>query len=581
MKSRRFEVGTLACTLAWLAMFFCSAASAKLFIVRETEDSTRVTSLRGAIIAANHLGGRNTILLAPRSGNGDHFRRSFRLTIQGPDENEARTGDLNVTRGYLTIIVVSPEVTIDATGLGDRVFQVHSNARLTLLNLRITGGSAPPAEDFGPGANGGGIFNSGELTLRNCVLAKNSSGAPGVTAFSLSGWLPSGSGGAIYNDGYASLTRTIISSNSTPDGGTSDQFGQGVGTGAGAGVFNSGQMLMDRCAVIGNFCGTAGPGGQISVGIVYYGAVGPGGTGGCGGGILNQGEMTLRFSTLSENVSGMGGSGGSGIHGAHGGTGGDGAAICNSGTLAINTCTISDNVCGNAGQGGEGDTGGNGGTGGSGGGIWNEGPAASLEMTSCTVVSNRAGLGGDAGNGTPTIFSPLPPASGGNGGSGGGIYNGVTGTNATCKNTIIALNILGDGGSPGTNTYRGLNNPTNEVGNPGAVGSGPDISGDFSSGGFNLIGVGDDSSGLINGTSADQIGSAAGPIDPLIGPLQMNCGRTPTHALLPGSPAINQGNSFGIHTDQRGYSRPYKYPGVPNASGGDGADIGAFELDSR
>lgn len=64
-------------------------------------------------------------------------------------------------------------------------------------------------------------------------------------------------------------------------------------------------------------------------------------------------------------------------------------------------------------------------------------------------------------------------------------------------------------------------------------------------------------------------------IDPLImqqtlGPLQNNGGQTPTHALLPGSPAIDAGNcSFGLVThDQRGVPRPQ----------GDGCDIGAFEL---
>ena len=48
-------------------------------------------------------------------------------------------------------------------------------------------------------------------------------------------------------------------------------------------------------------------------------------------------------------------------------------------------------------------------------------------------------------------------------------------------------------------------------------------------------------------------------------------------ALLPGSPAIDQGKSFGITTDQRGRARPYDFPAIPNAGGGDGSDIGAFE----
>ena len=68
--------------------------------------------------------------------------------------------------------------------------------------------------------------------------------------------------------------------------------------------------------------------------------------------------------------------------------------------------------------------------------------------------------------------------------------------------------------------------------------------------------------------------------DPLLGPLQNNGGPTFTQALLGGSPAIDQGKALGFTTDQRGLLRPADFPGIPNASGGDGSDgsdIGAFE----
>jgi hypothetical protein len=48
--------------------------------------------------------------------------------------------------------------------------------------------------------------------------------------------------------------------------------------------------------------------------------------------------------------------------------------------------------------------------------------------------------------------------------------------------------------------------------------------------------------------------------------------------LLPGSPAIDQGKSAGRTADQRGHHRPHDFSAIPNASGGDGSDIGAFEL---
>jgi hypothetical protein len=90
------------------------------------------------------------------------------------------------------------------------------------------------------------------------------------------------------------------------------------------------------------------------------------------------------------------------------------------------------------------------------------------------------------------------------------------------------------------------------------------------SGGFNLDE--DDSCGF--GKSSDLVGVAAG-LDPV---LRDNGGPTPTHALLPGSLAIDRGNSFGATVDQRGLPRPGDFPDVSDKEGGDGSDIGAFEL---
>ena len=101
----------------------------------------------------------------------------------------------------------------------------------------------------------------------------------------------------------------------------------------------------------------------------------------------------------------------------------------------------------------------------------------------------------------------------------------------------------------------------------------------MSSNGYNLIG---NRGNLVFGGPADQAGDAATPINPMLGPLQNNGGPTPTHALIAGSPAFDAGNSSGSINDQRG-------PGflrvvdllAGNASGGDGADIGAYEAQSE
>ena len=94
--------------------------------------------------------------------------------------------------------------------------------------------------------------------------------------------------------------------------------------------------------------------------------------------------------------------------------------------------------------------------------------------------------------------------------------------------------------------------------------------GTLTSQGYSLSSDGSGSSFLV--ATGDQNNT-----DPKLGPLQNNGGPTPTHALLSGSPAIDQGYSFGLVTDQRGMPRPVNFAGIPNASGGDGSDIGAFE----
>ena len=68
--------------------------------------------------------------------------------------------------------------------------------------------------------------------------------------------------------------------------------------------------------------------------------------------------------------------------------------------------------------------------------------------------------------------------------------------------------------------------------------------------------------------------------DPQLDPLGLrdNGGPTQTIALTYSSPAIDKGNSFGTTLDQRGVARPYDNPSIPNASGGDGSDVGGYEI---
>jgi hypothetical protein len=102
-----------------------------------------------------------------------------------------------------------------------------------------------------------------------------------------------------------------------------------------------------------------------------------------------------------------------------------------------------------------------------------------------------------------------------------------------------------------------------------------------------LIGVEFGTTGFNQPT--DLKGSVAAPLDPRLGLLQNNGGYTHTHALLAGSPAIDQAapaKDLGgnlIVQDQRVFisGRPFDFDAIPNAAGGDGSDIGSFELNQE
>ena len=148
----------------------------------------------------------------------------------------------------------------------------------------------------------------------------------------------------------------------------------------------------------------------------------------------------------------------------------------------------------------------------------------------------------------------------------------VAGGSAFITNCTFTANTAAEGGG-GIYTGFGV---TVQVRNTIIAGNHDDVLGELVSLGYNLIGDGD--SVTITPMIGDQIGTRAMPIDPLLGPLADNGGPTQTHALLPGSPAIDRGGPVsGLTTDQREFPRPLDDPAIAPPEGGDNSDIGAVE----
>ena len=182
-----------------------------------------------------------------------------------------------------------------------------------------------------------------------------------------------------------------------------------------------------------------------------------------------------------------------------------------------------------------------------GGGVGNNG---NLTMTNCTISGNFALLiaGGISNSGTLSLVSCTVT----NNDSSfdnlvGGIIN--SGGTASLRNTIVA-------GNQGINA--------------------PNLLGQFTSNGYNVIGTFGTAPPIIAPASGDQLNVSDAAV--LLLPLATNGGPTRTHQLGVGSLAIDKGESSGSTRDQRGSTRPCDLADITNATGGDGADVGAFEV---
>jgi len=517
------------------------------------------------------------------------------LTLTGGDV----TGDGGAIFSRENVLVSESSILENsASGDGGGMFLLSSET--TIEDSSFSGNTA--------GDEGGGIFSSGEgssLTIARSTISGNSTRGTEVFSDGAGLFLRDGSaniydshfadnsaehraGGARFYYASATIERTTFHNNES----LRDWGGAIHSSGSEVSIDES--MFYDNRA---NFVGISGSGGAIlnenfgrSDGVMTItGSMIVGNSALRGGGVMNNfnAEMLIQGSTISGNMASR-----------------DGGGVMNilGGDLVIHDSEISGNTASQSGGGIQG------------GGTY--GNLGTLTITASTVSSNSAAFGGGGiSSKDRTIISESTIFGNSSGHDGGGILA----SDATILSSTISGNSANNNGG-GIFTYR----KSNRIAYSTIVNntSNADISGSGSGGGlfartgqllidhtiiaentdptmaspdmastigesldvhFSLIGdntgtglteapVGfpDANGNLIGGT-------VHGVIDPLLGPLADNGGPTSTHALLPGSPAINRGDLSAVagvgdvpEFDQRGSGFDRVFSGR--------IDIGAYEL---
>jgi CSLREA domain-containing protein len=292
-----------------------------------------------------------------------------------------------------------------------------------------------------------------------------------------------------------------------------------------------------------------------------------------GGGILNShGDLTLTDCKVAGNIAAAGG------------------GVWSAGNLTIVRSTIRDNNAMGSGWAPDwpGDTGG--------GGLYTWGGIT--EIDDSTIDANGAIRGGGLDNRGGHVSVTGTTFSGNNSFTDGGGISNPEGEIILLNSTLVANTALRNGGGiENYDSLRVLNSTItgNSAARAGGIyfaedielrsalvagntaSSGPDLGGSvfhavISQGG-NLIGNGRGVGVLGTSEPADQIGTAADPIDPMLEPKpRSDDGPTETVALLPGSPAIDRGvDAPAPYTDQRGVARRR----------GAHVDVGAYESPNR
>jgi hypothetical protein len=453
------------------------------------------------------------------------------MPINGQLTLRAAIQQANQTLGGNTINLTLPgtyRITLPGAGTGTNnsgAFAIlPTGGDLTVQNtsggkVTIDGGGLDRVFDISPG------FDAANPTPKFLVTIAGVTITDG-RAFDPAGANPDGgvaSGGGIRAQGNASVTllNDVVTDNSaTADGGgivsenavsvpwtftitnTVISNNRAGDAGGGIDVDGSGKVFVTNSTISGNSSVNQGAG-------IWLDAVQVGTT-------FQTANLTVTGSQITGNVAIAAGNVGGGIGNA------------GNGVVTIQSSTVADNF-----------------SGGVGGGFGDENAQGTLVVLDSTFANNDAigNGGGIEASGPSTTINDSTVTGNISQAQGGGLN--VTSAAFVLNNTIVAQD-QGDQNAAAQNMN--------------FQGPAPDVFATVTTGNGNFIGVGDANlKGIAAGVGGNQIGTAAAPLDPLLGPLQNNGGPTPTRAPLPGSPVIDAGFvaalPAGTASDQRGFLR--------------------------
>lgn len=414
-------------------------------------DPSGTVTLEGCVITGNHAAGS---------------------MIPGASGGYAHGGGIANLGGSLAIESLQTKTGTHTTTTKSQITRNSAAGGAGALGNSSGGGTGYNGGD----AAGGGIYNAASLTITSAVITGNTAtgGAGGLganatysksasagTAGTYGGNGGHAYGGGIYNTGPLSITKARITGNSAAGGkggsggnalyANANTYGGGVGGNGGAagggGIFNSGGAVTIQSSTLSGNTAKAGSG--SGGGTTFNGANG------------SNFSVTTYQGTQTPNPAAPGANGGNGYAGGNGGNAVGGAISSTTGSVTITASTLSGNLAA-PGNGGNGTAGGNGGKGGNGGHY--------AGTPYYGYAGGNGGSGGDAG--TPGIAKGggiystdslivktstisgniLKTASAGTAGGGGAkgangtLYNGTGGATAGAKGALASASASYGGG---------------------------------------------------------------------------------------------------------------------------------------